>query len=483
MRRASTRSDVQRAAHRIARLFFKMGITPSYDPLALTTDPARVWRDWHRCLTAVPELAHKSWPAMVGIVIDAHGPRLAADGCSAHYLYTRGLAPNQCVARVGYDATLIAIVNRLWTTKRRYSRRQHASTPFAKLMEKGKMNPKSVRYISPQIGRCRDCAESRRLTVGMLRAWLLGAHSHRTNAPEPTIRYRINAMTFEDIYRLIADQPSKCLYNIVAECIASVTLNDPAMHLCAAATNPDFKVYASTVCKNAAIIADDTLMRLRTVDKIPRRRLKLAPVTFRADVPTVIPRAVAVQIVPASAAVANAQARAASRATGIAALKTYVCHACTLVHVPIINASRASKVKLGVSVNLSTLEMLCNNCGSGKAALRELTGHFITGTVRGQVATATCCTVCGLSVVNPVYNGELPRCRTCTVPPVVHVCLCGADAFAGAKPFLAGLGRRCAMYAPCRLHQAAVAELVHNPVPSVKDGLRFLELHAAMCNT
>lgn len=259
--------------------------------------------------------------------------------------------------------------------------------------------------------------------------------------------YRINNMTFEGVYSLIADQPSKCLYNIVAECIASVTLNDPAMHLCAAATNPDFKIYAETVCSNAAIIADYTLSRLCAHDKMPKRRLKLAPVVFRADVPTPPPRAVDVQIVPASAVVTAAQSNAARRCTGAAALETYVCRSCTLVHVPITAASRASKVKLGVSVNLTTLEMQCNNCGCGAPELCQLTGHFITGTVRGRAATATCCTGCGLAAVDPVYRGEHPMCRKCASQVAAPSCLCGTAAAVGGATFMAGSGRDVRHYA------------------------------------
>eukprot|EP00729_Bicosta_minor_P025963 gene25963-15464_t len=225
-------------------------------------------------------------------------------------------------------------------------------------------------------------------------------------------------MTFEGVYSLIADQPSKCLYNIVAECIASVTLNDPAMHLCAAATNPDFKIYAETVCSNAAIIADYTLSRLFDV-----------------------------QIVPASAVVTAAQSNAARRCTGAAALETYVCRSCTLVHVPITAASRASKVKLGVSVNLTTLEMQCNNCGCGAPELCQLTGHFITGTVRGRAATATCCTGCGLAAVDPVYRGEHPMCRKCASQVAAPSCLCGTAAAVGGATFMAGSGRDVRHYA------------------------------------
>lgn len=470
------------AARRLVRLFLNAGIVPAYNPLALDTDPNRIWTDWRACLANDPGLAATSWPRLVGRIIGAHAPRLLKPPRAPCQLYRAGEAPDQSAATLKVDPRIVRIVAALWAPKVLVPRRQTVyALPFCKLVEKGKMNPKSVRYISPQIGRCRACATSRALTVLMLKAWLLGDYAHRTNSPGPAMRFKIMGFSFDQLHALVIDQPSKCLYNIIAECIAAVTLHRPDLHMAAAAVNPDFKAYAASVFANASAIADATLLRLATRSPVSRRRLKLQPVVFQAD--RAAPTATAPQVfcVKAAPAVAAAQVAACTAGTGVGALGVYVCHSCTTIHVPIAAASRASKAKLGVSLNLTTLATECNTCIVGRPTRTNLVGQFITGLVRGVQTTATCCTVCGMAVTSPSFTGSMPQCRACVPKRRQAVCLCGADSAPASKPMVVGLGSGAAVYAACYHHKSAFAELTVNPTASLADGVAFLALHAHMC--
>lgn len=470
------------AARRLVRLFLRAGIVPLYNPLALSTDPNRIWTDWRACLAADPGLAATSWPRLVGRIIDAHAPRMRRPLLTPCQLYRAGAAPDQTVDTLQVDPRIIRIVANLWAPKVPIPRRQTAyAMPFTKLVEKGKMNPKSVRYISPQIGRCRACATSNALTVMMLKAWLLGDYAHRTNSPGPAMRFRVMACTFDELHALVVDQPSKCLYNIIAECIAAVTLHRPDIHMAAAAVNPDFKVYADSVFANASTIADSTLRRLVTHAPVPRRRLKLRPVVFRDDRTAPAPTARRVFCIEAAPDVAAAQTAACTAATGIDRLDVYICHSCTTVHVPVTAASRASKTRLGISLNLSTLEAECNACGAGRPTRVNLAGQFVTGLVRGVQVTATCCTVCGMAVTTPSFVGNMPQCRACVPKRRSVVCLCGAEPAVASKSTVVGLGAEAAAYAACSHHASAFAELAVNPTASLADGNAFLALHARMC--
>jgi hypothetical protein len=449
-----------------------------------------VWSDWQYCLASNGTLGAAGWGLVVAQVIDAHSARLIEPRPPAA-LFKAGDAPEQYAVPIGHSKELQQIVRDLWAnpspTK---TRRQQATLPFAKLMDKGKMNPRSVRYISPQITRCRTCPRSQRMTLSMLKAWLLGSYTHRSNAPPPHVRLQIISLDFEGMIQLVAEQPSKHLYSILAECIASVSMADPGLHILASMSNPDFAAYAETVFVNAAAVADHILAQLVSGVRT-KARLKLLPVVFKTDTARAATVRPTITMARCSAVATAAQHAAARSTAGMESVDTFVCMSCSAVHVRASGTTRASKTKLGVSIDLCNPgNTTCNACGAA-AARAPLTGWFIAGNIHGTFATATACAVCAKSVINPVVVGQLPTCKPCATIQKTLCCPCGLAAAYPALPrhaFVAIGAAGAQGWIACKQHAAAAAELKQACFASPRGAgitqaecLLFFSTHAQHC--
>lgn len=441
------------------------------DVLAVETDPAEIWRLWGTCLQHKPALSLTPWPQIVGLVLDAHMARATA-GVPLDRAYNLGLAPMQQGGSLHIGADIASIVQLLW--ERRPSSKKACgvkgapllSLPFAKLVDKGMINPKSVRYISPQITRCGSCPRSKSMVMRMLKAWLLGSYPHRETVADPGMRALIHTMPFERLLSIVRQQPSKHLYCIVAECIAAVSVADPVIHIMAASSNPNFAAYVEAVCRNASVIATSTL-KLLASDEQPlkrRRRSALARVTFATAAVGGLTRGVAaphrVVCIPTTAAVKALQRAACLKMFGFANMTAFACHHCGIVHGAVKPKTRGHRTVAGVALNLERpADVCCNVCGRAASAL-ELAGVIAMSRATGAVTT--CCR-CATLVSNPSVHGESLYCAECygVVESGVlqrAVCSCGAPPSfraSGDDAFVAGQ----TVYMPCPAHIAAVPSL------------------------
>ena len=328
------------------------------------------------------------------------------------------------------------------------------------------INPKSVRYISPQIVRCGQCQQSRAFVIEMLQRWLLGSYPHRHNVVEPNIRQKILKLDFDGLTDLIRQQPSKHLYCIVAECIAAVSVSDPQIHIVAAAGNNYFAAYVEAVCNNASVIAETVLNQLRGI-KVRRKRIQLKPVSFgrlntHPSISAPIAN-VAVQYITTSASVRAKQLLLAKKIYNTDNIHAFVCNTCNIVHGALTPLTRGSRLKAGVSVNLSDPDdITCNLCLK-QVVKKSFVGCIaITNTAGSVSVCCMCANVCGFitSVGSNVY------CRACSkVAVAMHAqarCACGMPSTSYSTPkdlFAARSGNEYVVYTACATHAAMIPTL------------------------
>ena len=340
------------------------------------------------------------------------------------------------------------------------------SVPFSKLIDKGMINPKSVRYISPQITRCGTCPQSKSMVTRMLKAWLLGSYPHRESVADPVMRERVHGMSFEGLLDIVRQQPSKHLYCIVAECIAAVSVADPVIHIMAASANPNFAAYVEAVCRNASVIASSTLTSLAS-NQPPakrRRRSSLAKVTFASPAGGAVPQRMSaphrVVCFPTTAAVKSLQRAASLKTFGFETVTAFACHYCGVVHGAMKPKTRGHRTVAGVALNLERpSDVCCNVCGHPAAAL-ALTGFMAMSRVSGTVTT--CCR-CAAITSNPSVHGESLYCSGCYTVAVSEalqraVCSCGnppSFRASATDAFVVGLS----VFMPCAAHIGSVPSL------------------------
>lgn len=462
------------------------------DVLSVKLTASDVYHAWLQCLKAQPALRTTTWPHVVGLVLDAHVVKCGHAAMSYAALYRNKLAAAQQHAKLtlAVSKDIHEVVSNLWANVQ--PKKKARSFPFAKLIDKGMINPKSVRYICPQITRCGACPRSRKCVTEMLQRWLLGSYPHRHDVVAPSIRAKVMQLSFEDLLNLIRQQPSKHLYCVVAECIAAVSVSDPTIHIVAASANPNFAAYVDAVCSNAATVAKLVLNNL-TGYKGRRRRPQLAHVLFNTkhktlELPAKTLKSVA--IIPTSDAVARRQLDLARKMYNMDKVLAFVCNTCQIVHGALRAKTRGNRMKAGVSVNLSNVsDIVCNTCSSSVKTQSFVGIMAITEKCGSVTVCCKCANVSGhiMSVGDGVY------CKQCA-PSVVASqiqpeCVCGEQAAYHATrrhAYTASSNDRTkySVFTPCQEHLNMIETLksaTANRTPTVDECLEFFKLFKESC--
>jgi hypothetical protein len=456
------------------------------DVLAPTVDTELIYSLWLTCIDIKPALIHTTWPQIVGLVLDAHMPNQIKQPSSIAFMFQKGLAPQQQASNLQLRVApgIHAIINNLWCNVGSVKKNRLCS--FAKLIDKGMVNPKSVRYISPQIMRCGQCQQSRAFVIEMLQRWLLGCYPHRQEVVEPTIRKRILRLDFDGLMHLIRQQPSKNLYCIVAECIAAVSVSDPQIHIVAAANKVHFAAYVEAVCSNAAEIAKVVLNSLRGI-KVKRKRLNLKPVLFNSPItydvaPSASP---CIQYIESSDAVCQKQVMLANTVYASDKIHAFVCDTCHVVHGAVAPVTRGNRLKAGVSINLNnTADITCNACLS-KVSMQSFVGKIAITKTSGSVGVCCmCANICGhITSVGPgVY------CQTCATEvaakQIQSVCSCGmAGKTYATSTFFARSANTYTVYTACvnHAHMVQTLQSACTRTPTVDECNLFFSTFARTC--
>lgn len=462
------------------------------DVLSVKLSASDVYHAWMQCLKAQPALKTTTWPHVVSLILDAHVVKSAHPTMSYASLYRNKLAASQQYSKLtlAVSKDIHDVVKNLWSNTQ--PKKKARSFPFAKLIDKGMINPKSVRYICPQITRCGACPRSQRCVTELLQRWLLGSYPHRHEVVAPSLRAKIMQLSFDDLLNLIRQQPSKHLYCVVAECIAAVSVSDPTIHIVAASANPNFAAYVDAVCTNAATVAKIVLNNL-TGFKGRRRRPQLAHVLFNVkhkalDLPAKNISSVA--MIPTSAAVYQRQLALARKMYNMDEVLAFVCNKCQIVHGALKAKTRGNRMKAGVSVNLSdTSDIVCNACSSAVKAQSFVGTMAITKKNGSVTVCCKCANVSGniMSVSDGVY------CKQCA-PSVVAAqiqpeCVCGEPAAYHATrrhAFTASNEDRnkYSVFTPCHEHLSVIPALqsaTTKKTPTIQECLEFFALYKDYC--
>jgi hypothetical protein len=403
------------------------------------------------------------------------------------HMYRNHLAPRQQCGKLSLHVApgIHAIVKNLWSNSTLPKKKRLCS--FAKLIDKGMVNPKSVRYISPQILRCGQCTKSRAFVVEMLQRWLLGSYPHRYDVIDPKTRQKVLSLDFTGLLHLIRQQPSKHLYCIVAECIAAVSVADPQIHIVAAACNPHFAAYVEAVCSNAAVIASSVL-NLLNGSKPRRKRIQLSPVLFNLTTPLkqqTVSTNKQLTFITTSDSVKALQANLTLRTYGTSDVYAFICNSCQIVHGSVLPPTRGSKLKAGVSINLvDPDDISCNMCLQ-KVVKKSFVGFIaITPTSGNVTVCCKCANICGH--INPI--GSALYCRACAKVAMKTqasgTCTCGItnNNPNAVEYFTARIGKRYTVYTACAEHMHMIATLKSacTETPSVTDCNLFFSTYSNM---
>ena len=438
------------------------------DVLSVKLSADDIFHAWTVCLKVQPALRTTTWPHVVGLVLDAHVVKIPYPELTFAALYRKKLAATQQykTLTLAVSRDIHAVVSALWLNAQ--PTKKPKSFPFAKLIDKGMINPKSVRYICPQIMRCGSCPRSQRCVTEMLRRWLLGSYPHRHEVVSPALRAKVMQLSFADLLALIRQQPSKHLYCVVAECIAAVSVSDPTIHIVAASSNPNFAAYVDAVCTNAATVAKLVLGQLAG-NKGRRRRPQLAHVLFNVKHKTLVQTSYwpkKVTIIPTTAKVAEKQKKLAQSIYGMPDVKAFVCDTCCIVHGAQRAKTRGNRIKAGVSVNLSNVDdIVCNSCNSAVYSQSFVGIMAITN----KCGSVTVCCKCANVSGNVTTINDGIYCKQCApsvvAEQILPECVCGEPAAYNATrkhAFVASneTASSFKVYTPCQEHLPLISTLL-----------------------
>lgn len=338
-----------------------------------------VWAGWHTCLRQQPELADTECPQYIGLYMDAH---IALVNCSADstlsQVYRQRLAPEQSQLSLAASKELVAAVSSVWHLTKTKS---HINDLFLK----GKPGVLSVRYIRPQLQRCRSAIASQAIASEMLQAWMLGRHSTRQKIAGPAKRVAVCAMTYEQLLARVSCLTSRQLYYIIAECIAVVTISHAHLHVMACGICSEFQAYF-----------DDATT--------PYHRKKRGVVSTYASGCT----ASSVKIEQWPLCISRQRPN-----TGLPEACVHACDACGAVHIKTVRQPRAAKSKSGVSIDLrDPYKAICNQCLSPTRII-QISNYLTKGIVNGKSTVVCLCAMCSTICTHPQTIGHKLYCAAC----------------------------------------------------------------------
>ena len=377
-----------------------------------------VWAAWHVCLSANGALRQAGYLQEVGYFMDAHVALATSKLPMMTYgdVVRRKLSPNQCEIQIGITEELTTVVKELWMGA-------PCTLAISKLLSKGFPQPKSVRYIRPQLMRCAACAMSKRLATELITNWMLGRYAHRKIIAPPGQRLVIMAMNFEELCEEIHTLPSRSLYYVIAECLAGVTAASTEIYIRAVGVVSRFSFFFNRV----ATAAEAALVK-------PNARLQQC-VNVGGVQPIEPAKPVIFQQWLCNTSTTLKQKASVRAHLGIDGFGKFYCPQCKVLHVKLGPQPRAAKSRLGVSIDLDdpfSATAVCNACG-GETHYLELLGRVTKAKVGKKVETLTVCSFCGILTHDIHMHGQdlcCPRCASAKAGKLLAdalPCPCGWD--------------------------------------------------------
>ena len=404
---------------------------------------------------------------MVGYFMDLHVPLLLQKPARVFEAYRRGIAPDQCGA---YPVVLggpgemhhpgAAAVERVVAeVLDAAEKKRTVTTPAGKLFAKGRPNPKSVRYIRPQLQRCVNDAAAFGAADFLLRVDGLKATPHERKLVPMRERLKIYGNTLAELVDTSCLQPSRSLYTIIAKCMAAVIARDPPLLLKASR--------AWGVAEVSAYVRLHTTGGVSVDRRRPHQPSAVAPpwLAFVRGVHAEFTRHPIRQFPLHHTAVAK-QAAASAAHCGLLVQQAWACTFCGIVAVrPRECKLSGAKERLGVSVCMadpsSPAVVVCNNCKqtafTAKVCLSaNVTKARLTGGCK-QASSIVVCSTCAEITAAFRMVGVDPICTRCApdhVPPGGAVsCICGTVRSPRAVAFIANCPERGPrVYAACDRH-------------------------------
>lgn len=384
-----------------------------------------IWKHWLFCIDVSPEVSGSDCTQYVGAYLDAHVPLALFDG-TLHFVdvLRKQLAPEQQNVSLNRSDELVAAVSNLWAS---HPRRGPDRKPIDDLLQKGKPNVLSVRYIRPQLFRCQTCPTSRKLACEMLKAWNLGQYSNRDSIPGPEMRLKIHSFSFDDVIAYMNNMTSRQLYYVIAECIAMITISKSSLHVQAAGVCTQFDDYVNEVTNVHLKKPQKKTYEPKTI-VVRKQKIFQWPLSEYCTKPTQELKQI------------------------------HVCDNCAVIHVKAARQPRASKCKAGVSINIfNPLEAVCNRCNE-KTRLVTITGNITRGYVNNKLTTVTTCTRCNSVCTQPetiehdLFCSKCVKLKHAETFANANSCPCGDACLTSRTFFILKQQNRNVVYRLCEHH-------------------------------
>jgi hypothetical protein len=468
-----------------------------------------VWKSY-----GILVMTGKACPALsqlVGYFIDLHIPLLSSklDIREVHAVYRHGLSPEQQHAfpqTIGGPKEICSQIE-VEITKRVYALCSFAkssdvdtSLPCGKLLCKGRPNPRSVRYIRPQLKRCAGNANCALLAGFILRCDLLQSGINELTTISPPDRIKIYNTPFDDLVELTVHKPSTSLYKIVSKCIAGIFLTDVKLLMRAERRWGDLTEY----------IGDALSLRVKLKSK--RRPSPTKPLL--PDSPTVKFRGTSQSQSQSEVSLAVAhelrvnrirtyvlhedvvclQRTIVSDLIGLEQYNVYGCNLCGVLHCRVANLKqRGGKLRAGVSLCIDSGNVICNSCNQDAYIEKfDLVGRAVRAKVlvsdKETVNFSLCPTCCQVS--NIIYlRGVLTLCQQCfddqrSREVDALTCVCGAAHFNKNVPILCSDNGGFRYLGVCKMHSQIIQNITTGgQIPPIEAYKQIIKLVNAENNS